>query len=487
MESRLIVRQGSAWLLALVTVVGIIGCETDSFMDPTAVGRWEHTPVKLPILKRLDVIDEAMADPPNLTQVMPEDLVPHPYEYVIGSGDMLAISVFELQAPGADTVLQRIIDDLGIFRHPILGPIHVSGMTPSKLETHVAEITRRQGLLNEPQVSVLVLQGRQNTFSVLGQPGMSVGRIGTLPILGPDYRLLDAIAAAGSISPFVNRLFIIRQATLDSGSEVSTIGLESELAPQPATLIEQLIMGEEDSVTAEGVDQPEAGPPAPKALERSLDSKDESNASRVKVKVEDEWVDVSKAPAAIDGSDEMDAQELDGEPQLPTLVQRVIEIPYDQLRKGDLRYNVVIRPGDVIHIPSTSSGNVYLAGRVMRPGTYNLPGLNRLTIKQLMASAGGFGPTGVPERVDLTRRIGIEHEATVRLNLRAIFHGTEPDIFLKPDDLLNIGTNFLATPVAVIRRGFRTTYGFGFILDRNFGPDVFRELDASRRNFLRTN
>jgi hypothetical protein len=44
---------------------------------------------------------------------------------------------------------------------------------------------------------------------------------------------------------------------------------------------------------------------------------------------------------------------------------------------------------------------------------------------------------------------------------------------MRADDHVIIGTNFFATPLAVIRNGFRMTYGFGFLLDRNFGNDVF--------------
>jgi hypothetical protein len=39
--------------------------------------------------------------------------------------------------------------------------------------------------------------------------------------------------------------------------------------------------------------------------------------------------------------------------------------------------------------------------------------------------------------------------------------------------MVNVGTSFWATPLAVIRGGFRASYGFGFLLDRNFGNDVF--------------
>jgi hypothetical protein len=44
---------------------------------------------------------------------------------------------------------------------------------------------------------------------------------------------------------------------------------------------------------------------------------------------------------------------------------------------------------------------------------------------------------------------------------------------MKSDDHVIIGTNFWATPLAVIRNGFRMTYGFGFLIDRNWGNDIF--------------
>jgi polysaccharide export outer membrane protein len=44
---------------------------------------------------------------------------------------------------------------------------------------------------------------------------------------------------------------------------------------------------------------------------------------------------------------------------------------------------------------------------------------------------------------------------------------------VRRDDVINVGTSFWATPLAVVRGGFRTSYGFGFLLDRNFGNDVF--------------
>jgi hypothetical protein len=110
---------------------------------------------------------------------------------------------------------------------------------------------------------------------------------------------------------------------------------------------------------------------------------------------------------------------------------------------------------------------------VNRPGTYSLPGIGKITLAQAIAASGGLSAIAMPERVDLTRRVGPNHQATIRLNLRAIFEHTQPDIFLKPEDTINVGTSFWAFPWAVARNGFRVTYGFGFLLDRNFGNDVF--------------
>ena len=46
--------------------------------------------------------------------------------------------------------------------------------------------------------------------------------------------------------------------------------------------------------------------------------------------------------------------------------------------------------------------------------------------------------------------------------------GTQPDVVLKPNDTLNVGTNAIAPFMATIRNAFRLTYGFGFVYDRNF-------------------
>ena len=150
-----------------------------------------------------------------------------------------------------------------------------------------------------------------------------------------------------------------------------------------------------------------------------------------------------------------------------------IEIPAKELLHGKSRYNVVIRPDDRIFVEPPSDGVVYINGEVVRPGPYNIPLTGQFTLARAITTAGGLNQLAIPERVDLVRIVGDGREAVVTVNLAAIMHKTEPDILLRPDDHIIVGTNFWASPLAVIRNGFRMTYGFGFLLDRNFGNDVF--------------
>jgi hypothetical protein len=153
-------------------------------------------------------------------------------------------------------------------------------------------------------------------------------------------------------------------------------------------------------------------------------------------------------------------------------VTRLLKISYQDLVAGQSRLNVFVRPDDFINVVPPPTGVVYIDGEISRPGPYDLPATGQLTLSRLVAAAGGLGPLAIPERVDLVRRVG-DREATIRVNLAAIRERSEPDIVLKSDDHVIIGTNFFAQPLAVIRNGFRMTYGFGFLIDRNWGTDIF--------------
>jgi hypothetical protein len=167
-------------------------------------------------------------------------------------------------------------------------------------------------------------------------------------------------------------------------------------------------------------------------------------------------------------------------------VARVIQIPRDKLLAGDPRYNIVIRPGDRITVPVDIVGEFWILGNLNQQGAITLTG-RPLTLKMAIASAGGLGPLAVPQKVEVVRRIGknkagLVQEETVMVDLNKIAKGLQPDFFIKPYDLVNVGTTGTSRWLAGLRNAFRATYGFGFIYDRNFNGQSFGD-DPLPRNF----
>jgi len=91
-----------------------------------------------------------------------------------------------------------------------------------------------------------------------------------------------------------------------------------------------------------------------------------------------------------------------------------------------------------------------------------------MTLKMAIAAAGGLGPLAMPKRVEVIRRVGMRKEEIVQVDLDKIARGEQPDFFIKPNDLINVGTDAAARWRAVLRNAFRAAYGFGFVYDRNF-------------------
>ncbi|MDH3582851.1 MAG: polysaccharide biosynthesis/export family protein [Phycisphaerae bacterium] len=496
---------GRLWLGVCCLALFGGGCDTDSFMDPSVVGRWEYTPVVLPIIDRLDVIDGDEEQVPGLDQVKSDDLIPEIAEYVIGAGDLLTVTVLGLLTPDVETVQTRRVDELGRIRLPVIGELKVAGLTSKQLEQRLIDILD-PAILKDPTVTAVIQEGRQRKFSILGPTGS-----GTYTIVENNFRLLDALALSGGIAEGVERVFVIRQAPLNriveegvtagsddrpgaqkpplrrSGApEGQVVPGKAPKVPQPeggadpAGLIEDLSKGVEDKKLPTLPSLPNAGRVSPVAPSLS-DVLEPANVSAGRyINVNGKWILVAADQAA----PRADAGRLlEGElpPPEELVTQRVVEVDAKSLLQGDARQNLVVRAGDIVRVPLPLRGNVYIGGEIARPGTYTLPGERKLTLKQLVISAGGLSPIGIPERVDLIRRIGDDQEATVRLNLRAIFEGVQPDIFLKPDDTVNVGTNALAPFAAVMRNAFRASYGFGFLLDRNFGNDTFGAPPTNQR------
>lgn len=483
---------------AAVCAVATAGCGIDSFLDPSVVGRWEYTPTTVPVLERIDLIEDDTGEFVETSEIMPQDLIPRAVEYEVGPGDALTVEIFDFYIPNEPTQLQRIVDTRGRIDIPQIGDLNVLGLTANEIESRIRVLLAERGIIDDALVNLQVSSRRQATYAILG----AVPGVGRYAIPEPDFRLLDAMTEAGGVPEAVKNIFVIRQVALTEAVERG-VGAEAATPTDEAggeddaddaqqdqtdldTLIEELTAPQEEPpslgmAASAGADaQPDRRPQV------DLPDNDEPSSPRPRgqaatpsegawVFLNGRWVKVARGEGS-DGDDLLEgADPLAGGESLEDLVtQRVIEVPLKPVLQGSAEHNIVIRPGDVIRVPQRQAGFVYMGGPgIARPGVYGLPAAGRLTLTKAVIAAGGFSPIATPWRVDLTRMVGENRQATVRLNLRAIFAGTEPDVFLKPDDVVNIGTDWWAQPLAVIRNGFRASYGFGFLLDRNFGNDVF--------------
>lgn len=447
----------------LVGVLAIaVGCENmeepKSFFDPAQVGRIKDEPLVVPILTKLNIgAEEEDAQFSGARDVTQADLVATASDYGISPNDVLSVSISDLLGP--NTVSDRTIrvTQTGKISLPLLEgkPIAVEGKTEQQVEQAIKDAYRDAQILQNAQVSVSVIEARGRTYSVLG----AVGAPGLYAIYDTDFRLLDALVTARDVSNTVGTdvIYVIRKKD-DAGNA------DAAPAEQPKQ-------------------QPGVDPLAPQSdatsilPRKSVMLQDGTAPSGSKVIVDGKELEVSAPPAAEEGAvvtqpaaegDNAEAFEFNAlkEPS----DREVVKIPYQSLKMGQLKYNIIIKAGDLIFVPGPVIGEYYMHGNVSAPGAYSLAA-RKITITQAVAAARGLNDVAWPSRTEIVRRLPGDKQVFVKVDLDKIFAGQEPDIYLKPDDRINVGTHVVAPFLAAFRNGFRLTYGFGFLYDRNYGSD----------------
>ena len=477
----------------------LTGCSTGAttdlrkgFLDPTAVGRYQKKPLVVPILSSLDRnVDVADDRFRNSTDVTADDLNPSNRDYTIGRNDLVSIAITDLVAPNVETIRTPRVSESGTVSLPIIGQIKAAGLTEAALEKEITKAYRQADVIQNAQVSVSVMEARARTFSILG----TVTAPGQYAILNSDFRVLDALVLARDVnSQGIDNIYIIRQlekqepATVPTTQEAPAGSGDDVLTPRSDARASHVIMaqaspattgvsgavtddeqkfitvdGKQITVTPAGVTSTTAATVVEPAATTVVGSGEAvTTAPTVAPVVSD----------AANGNFEFRDPVAEGK-------TRIIRIPYEALRNGDLRYNVVVKPYDLIIVPTPVVGEYYMGGHVQRVGVYSLTA-RKITLKQALVSAGMFDQIAVPAQTDVIRRIGEDREIFVKVDLDKVFAGEQPDIFLRPNDVVTVGTSWWAPFVAAVRGGFRMTYGFGFLYDRNFGDPADREYFGGR-------
>lgn len=501
-----------------ITLAVLCGGCGDNFFDPTQIGRFRPVPAVNVILDSLGVADEQSAEWAGAEDPKPIDIMTFEDDYTFAPGDMVRISIFELLQQGAAYVNDFVVTETGRISIPEVGVVDAAGLTESQLEQEISQILS-PSILKEPLVTVIALSSERRVFSILGNGVNSPGRYG---IPRYDFRLSDALATARVAQQLqfnISYVYVIRNLT---GRELS---YETQTQPdkQPQQQ-KQIEIPEQEMLeiiapraqvqrpnsrlvitTAEmSTDYDELIDTAvPQGFETQPDFDDQNTINQEELVTNPvpqipegrvEWVfrDGKWVPMQVE--EPQPRQQYTTEPprqvppaqprqQIPEqfdwdqlgtggVQTRLIKIPTDKLLGGDPRYNIIVRPGDTIHVPLDVIGEFAIMGNVNSQGYINLTG-RPMTLKMAVAASGGLGPLAWPKRCEVTRRIGKNKEETVMVDLDKIARGEEPDFFIKPNDLINVGTHPTSRWRAVLRNAFRATYGFGFIYDRNFADRDF--------------
>ncbi len=521
-------------VVALVAAGGLLsGCQEwaewndnqlkvahDRWFNPSDVIRGPTRSSIRPILTSASMVDETTEMLPNAEPPSDVDFAYADTDYILGPTDVVQITVWDLLQEGREEVLTREITESGRIDLPLLeSRLVVAGLTQQQLKDRVIDAYSRN-VLRSPRVAVAILAKRNNRFSLIG-----AGRAGQYQLLGNNMRLLEALALAGGIPEHQTQyIYVFRPAALTPVGDAPEAG--PLLPPAPPEALPELppevppgtsVLGSagsdldtalgaharppvslshlryaETAAGGSGGDDPagtdDLPDPAPESSRFIF-----SGGRWIRVDGEDSPPPTAPtAPAAPTARGPAGPEQPDAPTAPPTAddpwgwndaqpgdQMRIIAINYPALVNGEARYNIVVRNGDIIRIPSPPTGEFYLMGEIARPGVYTLTN-RRVTIVQALAAGGNLGNLAWPENSYLIRRLEGNQQEIIPLDVEAIFRGERPDLFLKPDDVVAIGTNWRAPFLAVFRNAFRFSYGFGFLYDRNFSEAAPRGLDSRR-------
>ncbi len=514
-------RSGNAVRLAVLLLAAMAaqGCseevhnffktDKDRFMNPTMVVRRTAKTSVSSILPTLGSADETHVLPPGATYPTADDHVYTDIDYQIGPTDILDISILDLFRDGQETLLRREVSDTGKIDLPLLEErILAEGLAKEQLKDAIVD-AYSPNVLRDPTVSVTIIARRQSVFSVLG----AVDRPGTYNVRRKGMRLLEALAQGGGITQSnIKYIYVIRHQPAKRITPEGQERTEDQELPALPDLPDLPDLPEDGNAAT-----PPEDANAPKAdtdeLEKRLrelglplEGEEDGTApialneteESPKPKLEDaasnpRWLQSGQGPIRVEAVDpnavngrQADYERSRKDPYgwgdaAQITMGRVIAVNRQKLENGDPMMNIVIRDNDVVQVPPLEIGEFYVTGEVPRPGVYSLTGRN-VTVKQAISAAGGFAQLAFPENTILVRRVGENQEQITPINVQKIFSGEHPDVMLKKDDVIAVGSDVKAPFMAVIRNAFRMTYGMGFIYDRNL---AFPLTNATSRRFTR--
>ena len=149
-------------------------------------------------------------------------------DYLIGSGDLLGIDVFDVPELSRDVR----VNETGYISLPLMpSKVRATGLTPFQLQDKLAELLQTNGLVSTPQVTVSVKEQHSQPITVIGAV--------RTPMVIQALRkttLLQALSQSGGIADDAGSTVIVTRPVSDVSDSVDPGGASATSEPQTFTI-----------------------------------------------------------------------------------------------------------------------------------------------------------------------------------------------------------------------------------------------------------
>ncbi len=376
-------------------------------MQPARLGAWASCLISTALLSALvartssaQTVETSQQTNDRIRALSAASRALPPHDYVIGSGDLLAIQVFDVQELSREVRVSQT-GTIGIPLVPVR--LHVAGLTEIQTQRKIAEVLESNGLVSHPDVSVTVKDRKSKPITIVGAVQHSM-------VYQADRQvtLIEVLAEAGGISN-------------DAGDTVIITRLETD----PASDSEPPVIGSADAAATPLLQgTPKSEPATPVTASRASGDSPALDAT---------W----RTPAEISSS-APPAKSTDAPDPVPPPIANTITVNLARiLENGDTSSNVVLQPGDVVTVPH--AGIVYALGAVTRPGGFVVSNdRGQLTTLKLLSLAGGLDHAAKSDHAVIVRHDGNGQQHEVEVDLKKVMKFEAEDVRLQPSDILYV-------------------------------------------------
>jgi polysaccharide export outer membrane protein len=324
-----------------------------------------------------------------------------PHDYVIGSGDVLDIEVFDVKELSREVRVSQT-GSIGIPLVPVR--LHVSGLTEVQAEQKIAEILEANGLVTHAEVSVSVKERKSKPITVVGAIPHPMVYQADRPVT-----LLEVLAEAGGVSN-------------DAGDTVIIVRPLQEAQP--------------DSPDPPAIGPEDPRPAAPSASSSKASATEQTPSLVGSGKNASAKTQTDPPPAVPSGQNAASANPpVPSEP--PPLTNTMTINLNDLMETGDTKNNITLQAGDIVTIPH--AGIVYVLGAVNHAGGFVIANdRSQFTALKILSLAGGLTRTAKSDHAVIVRKDNQGQQHEVAVDLKKVLNRKAEDLQLQPSDILYV-------------------------------------------------